>query len=252
MEHPQGPSSLRPSAAGSERRGPVPLSTRQWRLSDEAREGDVAPELLVCETFGQQLAFDHLAVALALSPEVAWVLHGSDADLHRLIMHEQTVLQGPHVDALSKGTTVRVQTGHELADRWPLLAASGGPGLIGSGPLLVVPLASSPHIPAIGTFAVSRDSGARFTQAEVEQATGFASLVAGMLIARWQAVHDVDRLDGLIHDHRHLAAGMLASYLGVRTPQAMAIMRARAFGTGRTLRDLSADIVVSLGVSVPG
>ena len=236
-------SARRPSSRRS-----APARTGTWRLSDEVRS-IAAPELAYCETFCDGVSFDHVAIALALSVDEAWVLQGSDAALHMLIMHEQTVLQGPHVEVLGSGLTVRVDRRQDLADRWPLLAASGGMGSLRWVDLLVVPLGCSPRVPAIGTFSLSRADGAGFTKAEVDEVVEFGRMLAGMLLARWQAVRDVDRLDGLVHDYRHLAAGMLASYLGVHIPQAMALMRARAFSEGRTLSELAADIVLSLGSS---
>ena len=71
--------------------------------------------------------------------------------------------------------------------------------------------------------------------------------LADVLLERWRTVRDVDRLQGLIQDQRHLAAGMIASLLGIRTQEALAVIRARAFSEGRTLADLSSEIVDTLG-----
>jgi hypothetical protein len=71
----------------------------------------------------------------------------------------------------------------------------------------------------------------------------FGRVLAGLMLFRWRLVHDVDRFDGLVLDQRHVAAGMLASLLGMPTHEALALLRARAFADGRTLAELSADIV---------
>lgn len=219
-------------------------------MGDEVR-AVAAPELTHCETFSERVAFDHAALALAADADEVWPLVGSDPVLVRLLMHEQTVLQGPHTDALTGAAAARLEELQAAPERWPLLSATGAFAGIPYRTLLVVPVGYDPTIPPIGTFAVARNRELPFTAHETAEVIRFATLVAGLLMARWQQVRDVDLLDGLVRDQRHLAAGILASFLGTTTGQALAIMRARAFHDNQTLAEFATEVVTALGTS-PG
>ena len=230
-------------------RGHVGRAT-SWRLADDLRQG-AAPEFSYCETFSLSVAFDRVAVALCASVDDSWVLYGSDPALSLLISHEQTVLQGPHTDVMASGGPTNMERVDTNQGRWPLLAAVGILAVAPYHALLVVPVGSggpNPDAPPpIGTLALARDGGPSFTEHEVHEVREFATLMGGLLLARWQAVRDVDRFDGLVRDQRHLAAGILASFLGINAQQALAVMRARAFHDNRTLAEFASDIVKVLG-----
>ena len=220
--------------------------TATWHVRDAVRP-DAAPEFFRCEAFSAQVSFDRAALTLAAGPDELWVLRGSDPDLQQLVLQEQTVLQGPNVDAVATAAAVTVDSVREGSARWSLLQDTGVFDTAGYVCLLVVPIGAMAEVSPIGTFSLARESALPFTGAEVAQVTAFGEELAGLLLGRWRLVRDVDRFAGLIQDQRHLAAGMLASLLGMRAPQALAVMRARAFAQNRTLSDFSAEIVATLG-----
>ena len=221
-----------------------------WRIADDLRDG-AAPEFSYCETFSLSVPFDRVAVALCASVDDSWMLYGSDPALTLLISHEQTVLQGPHTDVMASGRQTNLERIDTNQGRWPLLAAVG---ILGSGSV-PCPAGGSRGLrrtgpdapPPFGTLALARDSGPSFTEDEALEVREFGTLMGGLLLARWHAVRDVDRLDGLVRDQRHLAAGILASFLGINAQQALAVMRARAFHDNRTLSEFASDIVNVLG-----
>lgn len=218
-----------------------------WHVRDEVRP-DAAPEFLRCESFSAQVSFDRAALTLAAGPDEAWVLRGSDPDLQQLVLQEQTVLQGPNMDAVAAAAAVSVGSVHVRSSRWPMLQETGVFDAAHYISLLVLPIRAAAEVAPIGTFCMARDSGLAFTDQEISQSSTFAEDLARLLLGRWRSVRDVDRFVGIIQDQHHLAAGMLASLLGMRAPQALAVMRARAFSQNRTLSDFSAEIVAALAV----
>ncbi len=144
----------------------------------------------------------------------------------------------------TRGVQVSIPEWSAASSRWPLLAGTGAIAFGGRhGSLLVLELGQAVGSRSLGSLTVSRDFAPPFTPAEAEALTEFSRLLAVMVLERWRATLDVDRLEGVLPDQRHLAAGMLASGLGVDVNQSLAIIRARAFAEGRTLADVSADIV---------
>lgn len=218
------------------------------RVSDPS----AAPEIAHCDVLAEVVPFDRVAMTLASGVDEMWLLRGSDPALEDLIQQEQTVLQGPNTDVLAAGFPITVDRAASWGSRWPLLMQTQVLGMVPYGSLLAVPVGASSEVSAIGTLCVARDHELTFTHAESDEVARFATVLADQLLARWASVRDVDRFEGLMQDQRHLAAGMLASFLGMPTAQALAVMRARAFAEERTLADLAAEIVAELGPSGSG
>jgi len=221
-----------------------------WHVRAAARSG-AAPEVLRCEKFSADVRFDRMALSIAAGVDEAWALEGSDPALQMLILQEQTVLEGPNCDVLAAGRLVKVDDVAGETNRWPLLADTR---TLPDAPyicLLVVPLEGDSTGPPLGTLCVARDTPTPFSAREVAQVVGLSSILAEMLLDRWRSVRDLNRFQGLVQDQRHLAAGMVASLLGLHPDEALAAMRARAFAEGRTLADFSSEVVAALGVAPP-
>jgi hypothetical protein len=75
------------------------------------------------------------------------------------------------------------------------------------------------------------------------------ALLTHDLMMSLQSGRPVDQLDQLIRDGTadgtevHQAAGVVSVQLGVDVGAALAVLRARAFSTGQSLRDLASDVV---------
>lgn len=220
-----------------------------WRVAIADRQG-AAPEFELCESASRMVRFDRAALTLALNVDDAWCLQGSDHELRQLVRQEQTVLQGPHCDVLTSGRTTRVEDLTETGERWPLLEACGALDDTVLGSVLVVPLGRSElqHGGSpIGLLTVARDDRSPFSDQAAGELGAVADQILVRLLARWRTSQDLDDLTGQVHDDRHLAAGLLSGLLNVPVADALSIMRAQAFGSGRTLHDVARDVVAALG-----
>jgi len=217
----------------------------------EKDRATAAPEFALCETASRGLSFDLACLTVAVTPEEGWALPGSDAGMEQLGLSEQTVMQGPNTDVLANGRTLLVEDLHALGSRWPMLEASGALEEAPFHSMMIIPLGadagSDAILDPIAVLAVARNGVQPFSELDARGLEHVGTRILEMLVARWQLTHSIDALLGTRADDRHLAVGLLSGLLGVRSGQALALLRAHAFATGRTLREVSSSVVVTLG-----
>lgn len=142
--------------------------------------------------------------------------------------------EGPARDAV-QGRCPVAASGAGLTDRWPGYgpAAEG----LGIGHVLAVPLRSADScIGALAAFGVRADAMSTATVTQVAD-----SLTRNVFLG-------ADAVPGLFGgiDYRaevHQAAGMVAVQLGCRIPDALELVKARAFVDSRPIGDVAQDIV---------
>ncbi|MEB8343197.1 GAF and ANTAR domain-containing protein [Streptomyces endophyticus] len=142
--------------------------------------------------------------------------------------------EGPARDAVRNRCAV-VASGGVLAGRWPGYgpAAEG----LGIGHVLAVPLQSADScIGALAAFGVRSDAASTTTVTQVAD-----SLTRNVFLG-------ADAVPGLFGgiDYRaevHQAAGMVAVQLGCRIPDALELVKVRAFADSRPIGDIAQDIV---------
>ena len=130
---------------------------------------------------------------LAPSADELWVLEGSDERLQQLIEQEQTVLEGPHVDAGFRprasaqdagarcwharrcaGQHPRVECGQQpVAACWPTPAPPRSP--VGTAVCWSSSWGSAVDALSLGSLTVSRDCAPPFTPAEAEALAEFSA-----------------------------------------------------------------------------
>lgn len=190
------------------------------------------------------LGVDGLAVSLITAggfPELLWC---SDVATRRLEDLQLTLGEGPGPDAAHTGALVWVPdlAGVRLA-RWPALAME------------------APALPARAVFCFPMGIGAirtgvltavRHTPGPLTaQQTDDALILADALTARCLGSYG-SRLEGsspadsapvLQHAVVHQATGMVSVQLSLPLPQALLRLRAHAYSSGRSLTDISQDVV---------
>lgn len=147
---------------------------------------------------------------------------------------EYVLGEGPARDAV-RGRRAVVASGAVLTDRWPGYgpAAEG----LGIGHVVAVPLQSAAGcIGALAVFDVRADATSTTT----------VTLVADSLTRN--VFLGTDAVPGLFGgiDYRaevHQAAGMVAVQIGCRIPDALELVKVRAFADGRPIGDIARDIV---------
>ncbi|MFD7298105.1 GAF and ANTAR domain-containing protein [Streptomyces sp. NPDC059897] len=147
---------------------------------------------------------------------------------------EYVLGEGPARDAV-RGRCAVVASGAVLTDRWPGYgpAAEG----LGIGHVVSVPLQSADScIGALSAFD---------TRVDAMSATAVAQVADSLTRNVFLGTDAVPGLFGGI-DYRaevHQAAGMVAVQLGCRIPDALELVKVRAFVDGRPLGDIAQDIV---------
>ncbi|WP_425834684.1 GAF domain-containing protein [Streptomyces fractus] len=142
--------------------------------------------------------------------------------------------EGPARDAVRERRPV-VASEDVLTDRWP----GYGPAAeeLGIGHVLAVPLQSAGScIGALATFGVRADAASTTTVTQVAD-----SLTRNVFLG-------ADAVPGLFGgiDYRaevHQAAGMVAVQVGCRIPDALELVKVRAFADSRPIGEIAQDIV---------
>jgi GAF domain-containing protein len=206
------------------------------------------PELRVCEAVREVVGWDRVAVVVASGPDDRLPLRGSDAVLERFCDLQQSLVQGPGIDALSSGVVVVVDDLRTAGSPWPLLMGST-PGDVPLRSLAVLPLRPPALLPGgaaddgrwggggpgvIGVLAVGRDEPRPFTREQVDDLTALAALVTAVVLQR-ASTEELFTEDAAPDEHLPIVVGMLRARLGAGPAEALARLRAYAFSTDSTI-----------------
>jgi hypothetical protein len=155
-----------------------------------------------------------------------------------------TVGEGPASTAFTAHAAVLVDDVGEEHARWPAFAPAAAAS--GLGGVLAFPLQGGGR--TIGTMSLYRRGAGRLPPAEARDAALLAELAATVVLADLDALAEGGRSSG--NDPYHevaLATGMLASQLEIDAERAFHLMRARAFASGKRLRDMARDVLARRG-----
>ena len=203
-------------------------------------QGSLADRL--CSAAQQQLATSGVGLSLAVSDDllesVALTKGARDGEALQAELGE-----GPSYTSSRSGWPVLVpDVRHD--DTWP--AFGGAATALGLRSVFAFPMRRGAV--RIGALTLYRDVQAEFTDDQHADALIYARLAHDLMMSL-QAGRPVDHLDQLILDGTantveiHQAAGVVSVQLGVTVGAALAVLRARAFATDQSLRDLANDIV---------
>ena len=217
-----------------------------------AEPQDPSPELRLCGLAREAVGWDRVVVVVARDVDTRAALRGSDPVLEGYCDLQQTLLQGPSLDAFTAGTPVVVDDLHARLP-WPLLASVTPADLpvrsMAVVPLLVPATCSSavtrraaPPRPALGVLIAGRDDVDPFTPAQVAVLAHLAAVVAAVLVHR-AGTGELLAVDADPNDDLAVVGGMLAEHLGASAGEALSRMRAHAFTSGRTLNELARAVL---------
>lgn len=149
--------------------------------------------------------------------------------------------EGPAWDAYRIGGTVTAHLNGTDRSRWPFFSSS--PAAAGAGTMIVLPLAFGPlRIGAVSLSGVA----APLEEQQVTMAENLAVLVGRAVTAQALALAQdgaAQRDPAFSRREVHQATGMLISQLGTTPADALLTLRAHAFSSSMTVREVAAEIV---------
>jgi transcriptional regulator with GAF, ATPase, and Fis domain len=183
------------------------------------------------------------------SPSRQLVCASSDAAL-RLERVQFEMAEGPCITAAETGEPVVVaDLHHQHPSPWPLFSSRAAEDLGDVGAVYGFPLSFGRHV--MGAVDLYRLRPGALSAVEMERGRAAASaaalvlitlyhrMLAGEAVAVWEP-QDVVRAHW---GDAHTAVGILAERRGTTHTEALAHVRARAFGSGRALPDVVAEIL---------
>lgn len=217
----------------------------------EAAVGAVPEEIprRLCLAVCQALGADGATLSLLTDTPSRQLLGASDPTALLLEQIQFTVMEGPCISAAASGEPVILNDLDRTSTPWPLFGASMREELPQVKAVYAFPLYFGDYV--LGSMDLLGLHPNAMCESAVKQAPEVADAVATALLpARkhllpgkeapaWEPIE-------VIRAHwfdTHRAIGMVASHKGLSPEDALALMRARAFGSGRTLADVTADIL---------
>lgn len=199
----------------------------------------------VCAVAAARLPLTGVAVAIRGRLVASEVIHATAPLSHRLEELQLTIGEGPSLEVLTGRNSILVDdlAGSGPQARWPVFAPQAVEA--GARGFFVLPL----RIGAIrgGAFALCAERPGTLQARDLAEAWVFSELALELLLDGQAGIpegdaHPRDRHSGG-RPEVHQAAGMISVQLAVSVAEAFVRLRARAFGDGRPLSELAADVV---------
>lgn len=203
----------------------------------------------LCAPFLTVLPVSGAAISVLAGPVAQSTVCSSDATAARLDELQFDLGEGPCWQALATRKPVLAEKVQHLSSpSWPLFQEalrSDGLSRAVSGMFAFPLVIGSLDIGAIDLYATSNE---RLNLSQVDKATALASLVAWQVLRR---VFSVDPADATFEDEDsgssrrevHQATGMVLAQLNISAEEAALLLRAHAFSTGQSVRELAGAIV---------
>lgn len=218
-----------------------------------AAEGANLPALL-CDVCVQTLPVDGAGISLMGDAGVQLKVTATDERAQRLEELQLTLGEGPCVDAFTMGKPVsHPDIGVTGAGRWPAFAHAATEA--GIAAVFAFPL----QLGAIrlGVLDLYRAVSGPLPDAEIGEALAFGD-AAMILLLHMQQQAPAGRMPTQLgaawlgQTEVHQATGMVSVQAQVALADALVMLRARAFGDGRAVGDVAADVVARRLRFAPG
>lgn len=209
-------------------------------IAAQPTQGSLADRL--CAAAQQQIAVSGVGLALAVSDGLLEPVAGTEGARHGEAL-QADLGEGPSYTSFRSGWPVLVPDLRQ-DDTWPTF----GPAVTALGLHSVFAFPLRRGAVRIGALTLYRELPAVFTEDHHADALIYSRLALDVMMSL-QAGRPVDQLDQLFLNGTadnvevHQAAGVVSIQLGVDVGTALAILRARAFSNGQSLRDLAGDVV---------
>ncbi|WP_410677036.1 GAF domain-containing protein [Amycolatopsis sp. cmx-4-68] len=194
----------------------------------------------VCRTCLRVLPVDGAAVSVMAGAGHREAVYSSDAVSTALAELQFALGEGPCFEAYTHGGPVLVADLRAgLQPAWPVFAVQAAEYPVAA--LFTFPLQIGVvRVATLDTYRATPGSLSADELATALQVADVAALALSGLLdgdGRWMAGA------GMRHREVHQATGMLIGHLDLPAAEALARLRAYAFGHGRALRDVAADLV---------
>ncbi|MFD1949028.1 GAF domain-containing protein [Nocardioides aestuarii] len=208
----------------------------RWTADSARVPSDVTPELLVCTAVVRGDLADGAACSVVAGAYERFALASTDHHTRNLEEVQFTLWQGPGPEAVDSGVPRLVADVCEATSVWPLVADAVVESPARS--LASLPLVVGSR--CVGLFTAYRRRPGEFSVDDVAALVAFADALASLAANRLR-----DDRDGPLPPPQVAGAvRQVAMDLDRHPLDALALMRAHAFRTGRTLSALVADLML--------
>lgn len=207
-------------------------------LASLKREESLAVRL--CEAGRQMLDADGASMTLDYAGDGRLMVHATDEMAATLDDLQDVVGEGPSFDAAHTGEVVVARLGNGDESRWALFS-DRLVGLGFAGTLVAVPLRA--ELAILGVLSLHRRGP---DQDEDLVSARFLSATVGTAILQDPRVGRPDQVSKETWASRsqiHQATGMIVAQVGVRSEDAMALLRGQAFARNTSLVEVARDII---------
>jgi len=194
----------------------------------------------LCEASRRMLDADGASMTLDYLGNGRLMVHATDELSAQLDDLQDVVGEGPSFDAARSGEIVVARLGDRHDDRWALFADRlNDLGFVGT--LLSVPLRA--ELSVLGVLSLHRRGEEREEDLVSARFLG-ATVGTALLLDPRVGRPDQDASEAwATRSQIHQATGMIVAQVGVRTEDAMALLRAQAFARNTSLLQVARDIV---------
>ncbi|GAA0455126.1 GAF and ANTAR domain-containing protein [Streptomyces olivaceiscleroticus] len=226
-------------------REPSAAAEQVMAAAAEADPRDL-PEVL-CATLCRALPVDGATLSLLTDTPDRQLLHASGTAALRLEQVQFEMGEGPCVTAAATGGPVIVADLHGRLTQWPLFGSAARERLPEIGAVYAFPITDGDGGHPVGSVDLLRlepwdpDEATLQECAAAAHAVGLALLTAPAVLP-WDPTPAMEAHWG----RTHRAAGVLSQRMGVPVDEALARMRADAFGSGRPLPDIAEETLARL------
>ncbi|MGI5470830.1 GAF and ANTAR domain-containing protein [Streptomyces sp. CA-132043] len=204
------------------------------------------PEVL-CATLCRALKVDGVTLSLLTDTPDRQLLHASGTAALRLEQVQFEMGEGPCVTAAATGNPVIVADLHGRLTQWPLFGPAARERLPEIGAVYAFPMTDGDGGHPVGSVDLLRlepwdpDEATLREWAAATRAVGLALLTSPAVLP-WDPTPTMEAHWG----RTHRAAGVLSQRMGVPVDEALARLRADAFGSGRPLPDIAEETLARL------
>ncbi|MFI9771223.1 GAF and ANTAR domain-containing protein [Streptomyces sp. NPDC052415] len=221
------------------------------RLVAEAAAGNPSQEVprRVCTAVCEGLGVDGATLSLLTDTPSRQLLAASDDAALLLEEIQFTVLEGPCITAAQTGEPVAVDDLRQQLTPWPLFGAMACEKLPEVGSVYALPLFFGDYV--LGSVDLLARRPHALDESALEQASHVADAVTAALIPTREILltgNDAPAWEPeqVVRAHwfdTSRAVGAVAARRRISPEDALALMRAEALRTGRTLADITTDIL---------
>jgi hypothetical protein len=199
----------------------------------------------LCRFAADEMSLSGCALVLMSGTDAASVVAGAGRHARTITGLQMELGEGPCLQAYSSGVPVLLpDLAAEEANRWPAFAAAAL--AVGVQAEFSLPLSVGPS--GIGTFDLCRDAPGMLSDEHLKDALVAAEIARDAMLYQQYGpggpgLAELLETVGTDRIVIYQATGMIAAQLDETVSDALARLRAAAFGSGRTVYEIAQDVV---------